>query len=131
MKKVTFVALSAILICTLLMAGNILAQGQQGEQQGQQGMQGQNPSTGTPAGTPAPAGTLDKAKGDQLNINKATADEFTQKLHLSKECAQQVVDYRTKNGSFKKVEDFKNIECIAPTFDKISGNITIEEMPKP
>lgn len=95
--------LSAMLISGLLI-GNALAQAPQ---------------------APA-AGAGAALKGKMTNINSATAEQLEQKLHLTKECAQQVVDYRTKNGPFKSKEDLKNVECVKATWDKVSGEVSVE-----
>ena len=47
--------------------------------------------------------------GGPVNVNKATATQLQNQLGLSPAEAQAVVDYRTKNGDFKSLEDLKKV----------------------
>jgi competence protein ComEA len=44
-----------------------------------------------------------------LNVNKASAIEFESRLSLRRSEAAAVIDYRTKHGPFKSIEDLKQI----------------------
>jgi len=45
----------------------------------------------------------------KLNVNTATAIELESALSLKRSESALVIEYRTKNGNFKSLEDFKNI----------------------
>ena len=51
-------------------------------------------------GTPADA---------QINVNKAAAAELEKQLELTSKEAAAIVQYRTDNGNFKEVGDFKKV----------------------
>jgi competence protein ComEA len=44
-----------------------------------------------------------------INVNKARAIEFESGLSLRRSQAAAIVDYRTKNGPFKSIEDLKKV----------------------
>jgi competence protein ComEA len=70
------------------------------------------------AAAPAPA--------DKVNINAATADQLTALPGIGPSYAQRIVEYREKNGPFKKVEDLLNVTGIGEkTFEKIKDRITV------
>ena len=48
----------------------------------------------------------------KLNVNKAAAIEFESRLSLKRSEAAAIIAYRTKNGAFKSIEDFKKIPGI-------------------
>lgn len=48
----------------------------------------------------------------KLNVNTATAIQFESTLSLKRSESALVIEYRTKNGPFKSIEDFKNIPGI-------------------
>jgi competence protein ComEA len=45
----------------------------------------------------------------KLNVNTATAIEFESALSLKRSESAAVIEYRAKNGTFKSLDDFKNI----------------------
>ena len=45
----------------------------------------------------------------KLNVNTATAIQFESALSLKRSESSAVIEYRTKIGSFKSFDDFKNI----------------------
>jgi competence protein ComEA len=49
-----------------------------------------------------------------LNVNTARAIEFESRLSLRRSEAAAVIDYRTKNGPFKSIDDLKKISGIDP-----------------
>jgi competence protein ComEA len=51
----------------------------------------------------------------KLNVNKATSIEFESRLSLRRSQAAAVIDYRTKNGPFKSIEDLKKVPGIDET----------------
>ena len=44
-----------------------------------------------------------------LNVNKATAIELESGLTLRRSQAAAIIQYRTKNGNFKSIEDLKKV----------------------
>jgi len=45
----------------------------------------------------------------RLNVNKATAIEFESRLSLLRSQAAAIIDYRSKHGDFKSIEDLKKV----------------------
>jgi competence protein ComEA len=45
----------------------------------------------------------------KLNVNTALAIDFESRLTLPRSQAAAIIEYRTKNGPFKSVEDFKKV----------------------
>jgi len=45
----------------------------------------------------------------KLNINKATAIEFESRLSLPRSQAAAIIEYRTKNGDFKSIEELMKV----------------------
>lgn len=61
-----------------------------------------------------------------VNLNTATKQELETLNGIGPTKAQAVIDYRTKNGAFKTVEDFKNVPGIGEkTFEKLKNDISI------
>src|SRR6476661_4517985 len=61
-----------------------------------------------------------------VNINSATKEQLESLNGIGPVKAQAIIDYRKKNGHFKKLEDIKNVEGIGDaTFDKIKGDIAL------
>ena len=50
----------------------------------------------------------------RLNVNTAPAIEFESRLTLRRSQAAAIIEYRTKNGSFKSIEDLKKVPGIDP-----------------
>jgi competence protein ComEA len=75
-----------------------------------------------PAGKGAPA-----APAVQLiNLNTATATEIATLPGIGPKTAELVVEYREKNGSFKKIEDLMNVRGIGEkTFLKLKDRLTV------
>lgn len=49
-----------------------------------------------------------------VNINTATKEELTSIKGVGEKRAQEIIDYRTKNGPFKTVDDLEKIPGIGP-----------------
>jgi len=61
-----------------------------------------------------------------VNINTATVDELTSLPGVGPATAARIVEYREKNGGFKKVEDLMNVRGIGEkTFLKLKPLITV------
>lgn len=65
-------------------------------------------------------------QAEKVNINSATVDELVSLPGIGPSYAQRIVEYREKNGPFKKVEDLLNVRGIGEkTFERIRDRITI------
>jgi competence protein ComEA len=72
---------------------------------------------------PAPA-SPDKTA--LVNINTASAAEFEALPGIGPKMAQRIVEYREKNGAFKKLEDLMNVKGIGEkNFLKLKGQLTV------
>ena len=61
-----------------------------------------------------------------VNINTATKEELDALPGIGPVKAQAIVDYRTRNGPFKSLDDVKKVKGIGDaTFDKIKGDISV------
>ena len=49
-----------------------------------------------------------------VNINTATKEELTSIKGVGEKRAQEIIDYRTKNGPFKTVDDLQKVPGIGP-----------------
>ncbi len=73
---------------------------------------------------PAPQGT--PAAGVRININTATAQELDQLPKIGPVTAQQIIEFRSRNGPFQRVEDIMQVKGIGQaTFDQIKDMITV------
>src|SRR5262245_6911062 len=60
-----------------------------------------------------------------VNINTATKEELTTLQGIGEKRAQDIIDYRTKNGPFKSVDDLEKIPGIGPgTMKQIRPQLT-------
>ncbi len=63
---------------------------------------------------------------DQVNINTADKARLKTLNGVGDALADRILDYRKKNGSFKKPEDIQNVKGIGPaTFKKNKSRIII------
>ena len=62
----------------------------------------------------------------KVNINTATASELETLPRVGPKVAQRIIDFRTKNGNFKKVEEIMKVQGIGEkVFDDIKDLITV------
>lgn len=63
----------------------------------------------------------------KININTSNSEELQQIPGVGPAKANAIIEYRSKDGLFKKIEDIKNISGIGEkTFEKLKNYITIE-----
>ncbi len=75
---------------------------------------------------PPPSGSTPNTSAEKININTATAEELDKLPGIGPSIAKAIIDYRTKNGPFKKVEDINDVKGIGDAlFEKIKDQITV------
>ena len=74
-----------------------------------------------------PQGTADvKAAATVVNLNTASASQLESMPGIGAKTAQRIVEYRQKNGDFKKVEELMNVKGIGEkTFLKLKPQLTV------
>ena len=61
-----------------------------------------------------------------VNINTATKEELTTLQGIGEKRAQDIIDFRTKNGPFKSVDDLEKVPGIGPgTMKQIRSQISV------
>jgi competence protein ComEA len=82
------------------------------------------------AGAPQDAADT-KAVGAAVNLNTASASQLEAVPGIGSKMAQRIVEYRQKNGAFKKIEELMNVKGIGEkSFLKLKAHITVSA-PKP
>lgn len=67
-----------------------------------------------------------KKEDGKVNINTADADELNKLNGVGPSKANAIIKYREENGSFKSIEDIKNVSGFGEaTFEKIKDSISI------
>lgn len=68
----------------------------------------------------------EKGKTEKVNINTATQTELETISGIGPSTALKIINYRTENGKFKKIEDITNVPGIGEAkFKSIKDSITI------
>jgi len=63
-----------------------------------------------------------------VNINTATQEQLETLPGLGAKVAQRIIEYRQKNGNFKKVEDLMNVKGIGEkSFLKLKPMLTVSQ----
>lgn len=69
---------------------------------------------------------LEENNTNKININTSSIDELKKLDGIGDAKAKAIIDYRSKNGLFKKIEDLLNVSGISESvYNKIKENITI------
>ncbi len=67
-----------------------------------------------------------KEQNSYLNINTATLEELMTLDGIGESKAKSIIEYRTKNGTFKSIEDIMNVNGIGETvYNKIKDHIKV------
>jgi competence protein ComEA len=67
----------------------------------------------------------------QVNINTATAEEFTTLKGIGKTKAEAIVEYRAEHGDFKSIDELVKVKGIGKkTINRLRDELTIDEQPK-
>lgn len=61
----------------------------------------------------------------KVNINKASVSELTKLKKVGQTYAERIVEYREKNGPFKKPEDIMNVKGIGIKVYEANKNIIV------
>lgn len=73
-----------------------------------------------------PAGRSAAAAATPVNLNTATPDQLAGLPGIGPRAAQRIVDYRTKNGAFKKTEELMKVQGIGEkSFLKLRPLVTV------
>jgi competence protein ComEA len=68
-----------------------------------------------------------KTAAAKVNINTASASELEGLPRIGPKIAAEIVDFRTKNGAFKKVEEIMKVKGIGEKlFNQLKDLITVE-----
>ena len=68
----------------------------------------------------APLGQEQPAPKSTVNLNTATIDQLTTLPGVGRKTAELIIEYRTKSGGFKKIEELMNVKGIGEkTFLKL------------
>ena len=83
------------------------------------------PSTALAQGDAKPAKAQDSASAP-VNLNTATLDQLQKLPGVGPATAKRILEYRQKNGSFKKVEELMNVRGIGEkTFLRMKPQLTV------
>jgi competence protein ComEA len=75
---------------------------------------------------PAPKSGATATAAAPVNLNTATQAQLESLPGIGPSAAQRILEYRQKNGSFKKVEDLMNVKGIGEkSFLKLKPLITV------
>jgi competence protein ComEA len=75
---------------------------------------------------PATARTEARPAAATINLNTATAGDLEKLPGIGQKVAARIVDYRQKNGPFKKVEELMNVQGIGEkSFLQIRSQLTV------
>lgn len=74
----------------------------------------------------APKDAAATRPGAMVNLNTATVAELQQLPGIGAKVAARIVDYRTKKGPFRKIEELMNVQGIGEkSFLKLRAQLTV------
>ena len=83
-------------------------------------------STDASAQSKASSGKAAAAPVSVVNLNTATASQIATLPGIGETAAQRIIEYREKNGGFKKVEELMNVKGIGEkSFLKLKPLVTL------
>ena len=69
---------------------------------------------------------FENGEDDRININTADVKELDSLTGIGKGKAERIIEYRSRNGNFKAVEDIMKVTGIGrKTFDKFKNDIKV------
>jgi comEA protein len=72
------------------------------------------------------AQTQATAPKGKVNINTAAVSDLESLPRIGPKVAQRIVDYRTKNGNFKRIEEIMKVQGIGEkVYEQIKDRITV------
>jgi len=80
----------------------------------------------------APAASKARATASApVNLNSATAAQIAALPGIGPKAAQRIIDYRQKNGGFKKIEELMNVKGIGEkSFLKLKPRLSVVDKDK-
>lgn len=82
-------------------------------------------------GAPQSAVETRAAATATVNLNAATAEQLQKLPGIGPKTALRIVEYRQKNGGFKKIEELMNVRGVGEkSFLKIKHQITVTAKPE-
>ena len=86
-----------------------------------------SPLSAQKAAPPAPPA----ARGELVDLNSATATQLASLPGIGPKTADLIIEYRQKNGGFKKIEELMNVRGVGEkSFLKLKNLVTVTP-PKP
>lgn len=84
------------------------------------------PAASTSASSSAASASSGPASGDLINLNTATAADLQKLNGIGEKKAEQIIAYRQEKGSFKSIDELKEVSGIGDkTFAAIKDQLTI------